>query len=310
MPRPMAGYIQTAMLGDEIFVGGGCTNTGCKFNSEIMVYSTLSQRWLHSLTYSLAHFGLTVIHHQLVVVGGNDGESSTGVLGVWDAGKKAWTRLYESMPTPRFNATIATYKDWLIVAGGASVVQKTSQGRNAQRRGPGFEAGHGRNGGMLSVCEVLNTQENQWHATMATPLPWSVMRSAVVGDVLYSMGGHIEGGIAADCIYSVSLKDLVGYSEKVESEIWRKIKIDCSVFSVPANINGYLHVCGGLGSQSIRRYIPQTEEWLVVGDLPQTLCKSAVTMTSAGELFVAGGCPTAGRQLNLVHLGILHTSVE
>ena len=80
------------------------------------------------------------------------------------------TPLYPHMSTPYSSCSVVAYKEWLVVAGG---------------RGDG--------GADLSSVEVLNTDTKQWSAGPPTPAPWSYMRSAIVGDVCYFMGGYIRG---------------------------------------------------------------------------------------------------------------------
>lgn len=44
----------------------------------------------------------------------------------------------------------------------------------------------------LSSVEVVNTITKQWYAAPPTPTPWSYMKTAIVGDTCYFMGGYAE----------------------------------------------------------------------------------------------------------------------
>jgi len=285
MPRPAGGYVQAVVLEDNVYVCG-------------------RQQWMEPLIYQFSHFSMTIVKNQLVLIGGNDGESPVRRVSVLDAGTKDWACPYEDMPTPRFSASTATYKNFLIVMGGCAVVQKhpRGHGRGGFRRRGEFMKG---NGSVLSVCEILNVANNQWHSTRATPISWTAMRTVVVGDVLYAVGGHISYGVTTEKVYSASVHDLIEQSsiQKEGAEVWREMKVDNCVLSTPVVIEGFLHLCGGLGNGQIRRYIAETNEWLEVGEMPRVQCKSAIAVTSAGDLFVAGGCQSIGRPLELVNIG-------
>ena len=43
--------------------------------------------------------------------------------------------------------------------------------------------------GMLSTVEVMNTDDKQWFAGPQAPTPWMGMKTAIVGDTCYFMGG-------------------------------------------------------------------------------------------------------------------------
>ena len=69
------------------------------------------------------------------------------------------------MPTARGYPSAVVYKQWLIVAGG-------------------WTGDHG-----LSTVEVLDVASNQWYSAPSTPAPWNSMKSAILGDMWYLMGG-------------------------------------------------------------------------------------------------------------------------
>ena len=309
MPRPTGGYVQAVVLDNNVYVSGGHM-----YHDDVMVYDTLSQQWVEPLTYQFSYFSLARVRDQLVVIGGNDGENPTKRLSVLETDKKVWTYPYEDMPTPRFDASASTYRDFLIVSGGCAVVQKHSRGQHCRgghgggrggfRRRAEFMAG---NGSILSVCEILNVANNQWHSTRATPIPWTSMKTVVVGEVLYAVGGYTTYAVATEKVYSVSVQDLIEQSsiEVEEAKVWKELRVNGGMFSTPVVIRGFLHLCGGLGNGQIRCYIAETEEWLEVGEMPLAQGKCAVAMTTAGDLFVAGGCQSIGRPLDLVNIGRL-----
>ena len=111
---------------------------------------------------------------------------------MWSAERREWTHPYPDMATARYWCSAVGYNEWLVVAGG-----------------------EGDGGRLLSSVEVLNTDSKQWYAGPPTPTGWCSMRTAVVGDVCYFMGGctgepgaFVDTATATDKVFSVSLSAL------------------------------------------------------------------------------------------------------
>ncbi len=298
IPRPTGGFAHAVVIQNIVYVAGGLIH-----HRDVMVYHVPSEQWLKSLEYGLIQFSLASVRDQLVLVGGSNSDTPSSELSVWDANTKQWVSPYVAMPTPRLNASVATYRNYLVVAGGCSRVCRPQQHHRRHFHGGAGPASNYDNNPLFSTCEVLNTDTNLWHATAATPIPWKSMKCAIVGDVFYACGGHTTEGAATDALYYASLPALTSDSSATDSNIWRSIKVNCSILSMPVNIGGRLHLCGGVGCRSIHRYLPETEEWLVVGEMPLMLSKAAAAMTGDGNLFLAGGRHIVGRPLDLVHIG-------
>ena len=187
-----------------------------------------------------------------MLVGGDEHGNSSKVLGVWDADKKQWTHPYPEMHIARKSCSAVVYKEWLIVAGGWT-------------------------GDMLSSFEVMSTNSKQWYAGPPTPKPWSYMRTAVVGDTCYFMGGVIPKG-SEDKVYTVSLSALTSgltskEPRKNKSSIWSEISGLQLIYSTPLSISGSLIAVGGMNKDlkavtAIHLYQPDIGKWVKVGDLP------------------------------------------
>ena len=84
---------------------------------------------------------------------------------VWEGGRRQWTHPYVPMPTAHVWPSAVVYKQWLVVAGGRLCTK------------------------ILSAVEVLDVPSKQWCKAPPTPTPWSSMKSVLVEDVWYVMGG-------------------------------------------------------------------------------------------------------------------------
>ena len=126
MPFAMSDYIQSVIIQEMMYVGGGHASS---INNMyiVMTYNIISQEWSQLTQYTACLFAMTIIHNKLTLVGGCDRyDKESNVLGVWDADRRKWTLPYTPMPTPRYNSSAVVYRQWLIVAGGRSGGTRTS----------------------------------------------------------------------------------------------------------------------------------------------------------------------------------------
>ena len=277
MPFVMSDYVQSVVVEGIVYVGGG--DPGYIYGRDndyiVMTYDISTGKWATLPPYRVMDFAMSAINNQLVLVGGHEGGNSSKVLGVWDADKKQWTHPYPEMHTARSSCSAVVYKEWLVVAGGWA-------------------------GAKLSSVEVLNTTSKQWYAGPPTPTPtlWSCMRTAVVGDTCYFMGGVISGG-STDKVYTVSLSALTSgitskESRKNISLMWSEISGLQLTDSTPLSISGSLLAVGGRNKDrksvtAIYLYQPATGKWVKVGDLSTPRRDCICAKITDKEMLVAGG---------------------
>ena len=207
-----------------VFVGGGWADRDN--NYIVMEYDTHSGKWGRLPPYSLFYFAMTAINNQLVLVGGVDKQyRKSKLLGIWRTDSKKWTHPYPDLPTARSSSSAVTYNKWLIVAGGYSG-----------------------DGPRLSTVEVMNIDTKQWY-NIGTPTPtaFTGMKTAIVGDLWYLMGGCVVNGRATDKVYSVSLPVLISQvnSTQRDPQIWKCISGLGLYYSTPLSISGSLLALGG-----------------------------------------------------------------
>ena len=272
MPFAMSGYIQSVIIQEMMYVGGGYASPTNNTHI-VMAYNIISHEWSQLPQYTARYFAMTVIHNKLTLVGGRDHNNrDTSVLGVWDADGRKWTHPYTPMPTPRYDSSPVVYRQWLIVAGGWS--DKT----------------------IVSSVEVLEISSNQWYRAPSTPVPWSSMRSAVVGDTWYLMGGYGNERAADQVLYCVSLSALVSYINITSERIWNTITSLGLCYSTPVCMGESVLAVGGMKSDTllnvstVLHYTPGSDgQWTEVGQLPMPLHSSICTMTSNCCILLAGG---------------------
>ena len=269
MPHAM-NFVQSVVVKGQIYVGGGYADLDSGNDHTVMKYDSFTQEWSTLPPYRACDFAMTAVNNQLVLVGGLEDSDESEVLGVWGADHGEWTHPYPDMPTPRSCCSVVVHSEWLVVAGG--------------------EAG----GRVLSCVEILNIHSEQWYAGPPTPVPWYNMKTALVGNMCYFMGGYIDGWTLN--VYCSHIHALINFnvSSEADVEIWKEITALPVDGSSPLSFNDSLLAVGGADKDckavtDIRLYQPNTEEWIKVGNLPSPRHHCTCVMVTDRDLLVAGG---------------------
>ena len=277
MPLGMGGYVQSVVVQGRVYVGGGYAGSDSDDNYILMEYDISAGKWDKLPPYLARGFAMTVINNQLVLVGGglDHGCRCRMVLGKWKAESKEWTHSYLDIPTARRQCSEVVYNEWLVVVGGYQDVRSSS-------------------------VEVMNTDSEVWYAAPPTPTPWSSMKTAIVGDTCYFMGGHTDASDGPTTeVYSVSLPALISQLHSPgtrkrgkQQQIWKKIPGLQTTRSTPLAINGSLLAIGGRADKAVTAiylYQLDTGNWVKVGDLPTPRYCCTCAMITDQEILVAGG---------------------
>ncbi len=239
MPVAMSGYIQSVVINDTVYVGGGGTDRHADAYI-VMAYNKQSCQWHTLPPYSTKWFALTTINSKLVVVGGrNRDNSDSSELGESQPHSEQWTHPFPPMSTSRYVHSASSYKHWLVVAGGY-------------------------HGVCLQSVEVFDISNMQWSTGPSTPTPMIGMKSTTVVDTWYLMGGWCVGASLCPDVYRVSLEALVSHSSSDSSNMWNKLlSLNCR-HSCPLNNGGSIRAVGGWDEKSekpvstIQLYVPET----------------------------------------------------
>ena len=289
MPYGKCGYVQSVLIQGKLYVGGG---EGLGTDRIVMEYDVASKKWTNLKEYQTTSFAMAVLNNQLVLVGGYDHGRNSKVLSGHD---KVWTHPYLEMLTARSSPSVVGYKEWLVVAGGQA------SGRQE-----------------LLCVEVLNTGSKQWYTGPPTPSPWQNMKTLVIEDQAYFMGGHILQTIfknVSNNVYQLDIHNLISSitsqksSRSTDQQIWKKITPLSLTESAPLTIGGSLLAIGGgdkgEASTAIYLYSPQHGTWEKIGDLPFPRTKCTCAMISNREMIVAGGVSDYLNALKSVHIALI-----
>ena len=233
-----------------------------RWNSKgaVLEYVPNRDQWSMLPPPPVSYFTIATLKGQLLVVGGEDstGRRKLTIL-TFDQHTRQWIQNYPAMPTAPFLPAVIGYQDRLIVAGGWNLEDNE-----------------------ITDINILDTTANDWKTVK--PLP--------------SIGGY-QAVLMEDNLY------LVGQSTKtvlrahvptlISGGMWESISDALFYRSSPIAIGNTLLTVGGSDkaqggklTTSVQMYVPTTNQWTRVSDLPEPMC-GCRCVTLSGVLLVLGG---------------------
>ena len=277
MPFSMSRNIQVLFLNGMLYIGGGdAERTEVENEFKIMSYNMSSNHWNEAISYRTKWFAMVSVDNKLTLVGGCDKDrKDANIVGVRK--NENWTFPFPSMPTSRSHCSAATYKIWLIVAGGVTIDLDT-----------------------LSIIEVLNLDTKQWQNVCDASITFYAMKSVVLDDTWYLMGGYCGYTITHD-VYAVQLNDLVANQESINT--WKELPKLRYFYSSPVLMGNKLLAVGGRisaydSADTIYMYRTDENKWILAGLLPCALNNCASVIIS-NMMYIFGGYDGANRQKSI-----------
>ena len=265
----MGDSVQSVVIGDTVYVGGGVAVD----DRDMCTVMKLEQdQWTKLPEYTARYFAMTSLANRLVMVGGRDPRKNkrTNRLAVFKAGE--WTHPYPPMNIARDSSTAVSFNNHIIVASGYD------------------------NKRLTSSVEVLDVASRRWYIAQSLPNPRSILKSTLIGNTLYLMGGFNHTGSLTKTVHHVDLNELIAkaLSNLDTPTLWQTLQEVPLVSSAPLSIGRSLLAVGGRDgrfnpSSSIHLYQPDTRRWVKVGDLPTARLNCTCSVLPSGEVIVAGG---------------------
>ncbi len=267
MPIKMSTTVQSVVIGDTVYVGGG---GGGDAGNDCIVMKLKHNHWTKLPEYTAKWFAMTLLANQLVLVGGlTRNVKRTNQLSVFKSGE--WTHPYPPMNIVRHSSTAVSFNNHIIVAGGYD-------------KGP------------TSSVEVLDVASRRWYIAQSLPNPRSDLKSTLIGNTLYLMGGYDHTTGATKTVHHVDLNELIAkaLSNLDTPTLWQTIEDTPLEYSAPLSIGRSLLAVGGVDdkrnpSSWIHLYQPDTRRWVKVGDLPTARYNCTCSVLPSGKVIVAGG---------------------
>ena len=218
-PAPVASvYHTTVLYNGAIYVGGGlCKDVHDLF--KINIYHPDANKWDDAINTPYLGFSMTFLVNKLIIVGGmiRRPVKVTNKLFTLQGGQ--WED-YSQMPTARQWASAVSHQSMMIVMGGTDDDDE-----------------------ILSTTELLYSTTGQWVKCNDLPQPLYFLKSVIVGDMLYTIGGRNGDGKDSKAVYAAPLHALSNHQlewEQLADTPWK------GSAAVSVN-NKYLLVVGGDG---------------------------------------------------------------
>jgi DNA-binding CsgD family transcriptional regulator/N-acetylneuraminic acid mutarotase len=218
-PDP-ASNISGVVVGDRIFVPGGCTSTTGVID-RLGVYDPTRDSWAQGAPMPVAACGyaLAVLDGMVYVLGGWDGHAFMSQVQVYDPAQDVWgTRA--ALPSPRGFAAAGTIGSTIYVVGGYD--------------------------GARELADVLayDAGQNRWSPRMPMSTGRAGLGAAVVNNELYAIGGGWVNYLATSEKYNPNTDTWSVFESPMLGQ-WRNLGVaalDTEVYAVGGWNGDYMRV--------------------------------------------------------------------
>ena len=273
----MGGGHHTAVwLNGRVYVGGG-SEAGLMGSYTINCYDSVKNSWSTAINTPYCFFGMTKLNNNLLIAGGQDKsfKVTNQILTMNDGQLEKYT----NMTIARSHATAAGHQGTLIITGGYD------------------------NSKILSSTELFDSTNGQWYTCSDLPQLHYWLRSVIVDNILYLLGGVSSNGRTSTAVFTAPLDNLSRHQLK-----WNTHQDTPWCRSVPVSINGtQLLIAGGrkgsIYTSNIHKFNKVSHNWEVIGHIPSARSSTAVVNTADNRVIVIGGYNDKGEYINTVWIG-------
>ena len=192
------------------------------YSVRIYSYDVTSDSWSQLPDSIRLNASITIINGWLTTVGGGYFEHYNELFSLTGEGSdRRWRKKYPSMPTKRSETTALCTGTTLIVVGG---------------RG-GYDA-------VLSIVEVMDTENHQWSTAADLPQPMCLASTTVCGDHLYMLDGTDENRHDTKLVFMCLVSDLLQSCVPSKSQSAKHKRCEATVWRQVANLPvNMFHLC-------------------------------------------------------------------
>ena len=278
-PAPLGCIEHTAVwLNGLVYVGGGW-ETGVGASYTINSYDPSNNSWDSSINSPYCYFAMTLLNNKLLVAGGKDksGKRTNQVL-TMDAGQ---LKNYTKMITARSRTTATGHQGMLIITGGED--DKYNK---------------------LSSTELFDSSNGQWYTCNELPQPHFMLKSAIIDNSLYLLGGCNENSKVSPAVFAAPLDTLSRHQLK-----WNTHQDTPCFSSAPVVVHGTQLLVVGGSKKTKNGYMRYSDvykishSWEAIGHIPSARSLSAAVSTADNRVIVIGGLNDKGEVTNTAWIG-------
>ena len=262
---------------------GGGLEGGLKYTCKIDCYDPVNNSWSSPINTPYIRFTLTTLNNKLLTVGGMKQNSRTNQILIMNDGQLT---VYTKMMLRRTEASAASHQGMLIITGGWDGSKR------------------------LSATELYDSYNGQWYCCDDLPQPCNLLRSVIVDNTLYLLGGINESGHGSQTVFTAPLDTLSRHQLK-----WSVYQDTPLYYSSPLCVNGVsLLIVGGgeskiindpsksLNDPDIYRLNKVIHSWEAIGHIPSPRTSSVAISTGDNNIIIIGGI-SKGKPTNTVWIG-------
>ena len=280
-PAPVGRYGHTAVwLNGLVYVGGGYKTGGASYI--INCCDPANNSWSSPISTPYCLFAMTILNDNLLIAAGRDKSyKSTNQILTMDAGQ---LKNYTKMITARLYATATGHQGMLIITGG-----QDDKGKK------------------LSSTELFDSSNGQWYVTNDLPQPHDWLRSVIVDNILYLLGGIDKDYNNSPAVFTAPLDTLSRHQLK-----WNTLQDTPWCGSAPVSVYGtHLLIVGGfkeIGDEftctsDVYKLNKVIHSWEAIGHIPSARRSPAAVSTADNRVIVIGGRNDKREFTNTVWIG-------
>ena len=284
---------QAVVYNGKVYLGSGYCDSD-ELSHEVAAFCLKTNKWEELPPSDTRWYAMAVYENDLVLISGKyrDGKDCTRVAKLnRETNAWMWPDDIMDLSEARMGASATSIASHLLFAGGWD---------NTRNR--------------VSTVEVYDKHKRQWFKAQPLPKLAAECKTALVdNDVWFFMGGaNQEKAVFYTSIQAI-IKQAVpavierphqetvedGENESADREnhqgdqLWKMLPDVPHEFSCAAILGGALVSIGGIGffrnSKAIYTYVPHTNVWLKVGEMPEDCCRSVAVPLNDGSVLVLGG---------------------
>ena len=282
-PAPVGHCGHTAVWLNGLVYLGGANETGFQPSYTINSYDPVNNLWSSPINLPYCYFAMTKLNNRLVIAGGEDKscKKTNQVLKI-DNGQ---VNSYTKMTTERSRATAAGHQGMLIVTGG--------WGNKCKR---------------FSATELFDSNNEQWYMCDDLPQPHYWLKSVIVDNVLYLLGGFDKLGISSPAVFTAPLDTLSTHQLK-----WDIYQETPWYLSAPVSVNStHLLIVGGYKKKhttDIHKLNKDSQSWEAIGHIPSAKRCLAAVSTPDNRIIVIGGMDDECDGTNTIWIGLFESQL-
>ena len=285
-PAPVCRADHTAVwLNGLVYVGGGY-ETGGKASYIINCFDPVNNSWSSPINTPYYCFAMTTLNNKLLIAGGQDKSyKKTNQILIMDVSQ---LRNYTKMNIARSHTTATGHQGILIITGGWDDELNT-----------------------LSSTELFDSSNGQWYLSNDLPQPHYLLKSVIVDNILYLLGGLNKDANYSPAVFTAPLDILSKLQLK-----WNTLQDIQWLASAPVSVYGtHLLIVGGrkmIGYQhkcasDVYKLNKISHSWEAIGHIPSARNAPAAVSTADNKVIIIGGVNNEGEVTNTVWIGSCDT---